>query len=388
MIGLTKLITGRASYSDRLRYGTNGHKFQDAGLLSPVVVWNITSTCNLFCTHCYYSAKVSKRDPNEVTAAEVKRAIDDFAELRVPVLLFSGGEPMLREDIYELCAYATEKGIAPSLSTNGTLIGDAEAKKLKTSGVGYVGISIDGLKEVHDKFRCKKGAFEEAVAAIKTCLSNGMRVSARFTLTEYNKADLFKVVELFNEIGVTRFCLYHLVPTGRAKRYGDISNVERRQIIERLCSMVPQLRMEILTVDNPSDGVIAYLWAKKNIPDRAQAIMDMLKQQGGEGTGTRLVEIDHTGDVHPNQFWLGMKLGSIRERTFKEIWLKPDRSEGGAVLARLRVKPWKLEGKCGACKFQNVCGGFRPRALNVNGELWSEDPSCPLFLEEVSHAGI
>lgn len=387
MIGLTKLITGRASYSDRLRYGTNGHKFQDSGVFSPIVVWNITSTCNLFCTHCYYSAKVSKRDPNEVTTAEVKRAIDDFAELHVPVLLFSGGEPMIREDIYDLCAYATEKGISPSLSTNGILIGDPESKKLRASGVGYAGISIDGLREVHDKFRRKKGAFDGSVAAIRTCLANGMRVSARFTLTDYNKVDLFKVVELFNEIGVTRLCLYHLVPTGRAKRDGDIPNEERRAIIERLCSMVTELRMEILTVDNPSDGIIAYHWAKKKMPDRAQAILDMLRQQGGEGTGTRLVEIDHLGNVHPNQFWLGMKLGSIRERTFKEIWLNPDRSDGGSVLASMRVRPWKLEGKCGSCEFQNICGGFRPRALNASGDLWAEDPSCPLTADEVSHAG-
>jgi radical SAM protein with 4Fe4S-binding SPASM domain len=386
VIGLTKLVTGRTSPSDRYRYSEKSqlnkrdqvHRFVDKTGFHPVVVWNITQSCNLECAHCYYSAVLGK-DPETLSIETIFKIVDDFAKAKVPVVLLSGGEPLLRKDLLEIALYISSKGINPVLSTNGTLIKSVEqAREVKEHGINYVGISIDGLEERHDLQRRKKGSFDRTVHGIKYSIEAGLRISMRFTVTAANIDDLPEVLDLASELKVQRFCMYHLVPSGRGKRYGDISDTQRRELIWSLCDQAKNRDFEILTVDSPADGPLIHQWALENAPELADGILEKLRSQGSDGTGKRIVEIDHNGDVHPNQFWLGKTIGNVVETPFNEIFNPADSGTLDPLLQDLRQEPWSLEGNCATCTYKSLCGGFRARALNMEGSLWASDPTCTL----------
>ncbi len=386
MIGLTKLVTGRTSPSDRYRYSEKSqlnkrdqvHRFVDKTGFHPVVVWNITQSCNLECAHCYYSAVLGK-DPETLSIETIFKIVDDFAKAKVPVVLLSGGEPLLRKDLLEIALYISSKGINPVLSTNGTLIKSVEqARELKEHGINYVGISIDGLEERHNLQRKKRGFFDRTFNGIKSSRGGVLRFSMRFTVTAANIDDLPEVLDLASELKVQRFCMYHLVPSGRGKRYGDISDTQRRELIWSLCDQAKNRDFEILTVDSPADGPLIHQWALENAPELADGILEKLRSQGSDGTGKRIVEIDHNGDVHPNQFWLGKTIGNVVETPFNEIFNPADSGTLDPLLQDLRQEPWSLEGNCATCTYKSLCGGFRARALNMEGSLWASDPTCTL----------
>lgn len=390
MIGLTRLVTGRRSPSDRYRYGSSrsdsspvtSHDYGTTTTYRPVVVWNITQSCNLACQHCYYSA-VLGRNPIATPYEDVIRVVDELADAGVPVLLFSGGEPLIRKDLPAIIRHTADRGITPVISTNGTLIRSVEdAERLKEHGAVYVGISVDGSEQTHDTFRRKAGAFRKTIAAVRYCQAVGLRVSMRFTITADNVHDLPEVLELADELGVARFCMYHLVPSGRGKRNGDVDNDHRRRIVESLCERAEEFGPEILTVDAPHDGPLVYLWTHRNRPERATEVLAALRRQSGDGTGRRIVEIDHDGVLHPNQFWLTHPIGNVRETSFRELWSPTEDEPQDEVLRELRREDWPLQGACGSCAFKDVCGGFRARANSFHGDLWAEDPSCPLTPEE------
>lgn len=380
MIGLTKLITGRSTPADRLRYGGEGvvnHQFGEGGDYRPVVVWNITDMCNLACEHCYYSAVIGKR-PVEMDLDVIKSTVDQLAAIGVPVLLFSGGEPLVHPNIFDAIQYTAASGIKPVLSTNGTAITKAKAARLVECGLEYVGISLDGSETTHNRFRRHPTAYKRAIAGMRNCVEAGMRVSVRFTLTETNYRDLDDVIDAAVAVGAHRLCVYHLVPSGRARRDGDIPNSERRAILERLFERAEDLDLEVLTVDSPADGPLAYIWALEHAPERADEILRMLRlRTPADGTGRRIVEIDHKGDVHPNQFWLDYTYGNILEQPFAEIW-----AGGSDLLDDLREDEWPVSGACSTCSFRRECGGFRARANRFHGSRWGDDPSCPLTEQE------
>jgi len=241
-----------------------------------------------------------------------------------------------------------------------------------------VGISLDGSEETHNRFRRHPTAYQRTLAGMKNSIAAGMRISVRFTLTETNHQDLDDVIDTAVRMGAHRLCVYHLVPSGRARRDGDIDNDVRRAAIEGLCARVPDLDLEVLTVDSPADGPLAYAWALEHLPDRAPEILKMLRMRTpADGSGRRIVEIDHRGDVHPNQFWLDHSCGNILTESFADIW---NRETG--LLADLRSDPWPLEGDCATCSFARECGGFRARANRYHGTLWGADPSCALTAPE------
>ncbi|AGK62076.1 putative Fe-S oxidoreductase [Archaeoglobus sulfaticallidus PM70-1] len=388
MISLTKMLTGKATVSERITY-CGDKSFIPERLknlrkkISPVVVLNLTRKCNLRCVHCY--ADASSHSSKELTTEEIKAVIDDLAEMKIPVLLFSGGEPLIRKDIFELAEYANDKGINCSLSTNGTLITEEIADMLKSCFI-YVGVSLDGLKDVNDRFRGVEGSFERALQGLINARDAGIMTGIRFTVTRYNQNDIDPIINLLAENDIPRFCLYHLVPSGRADFKDDISKEERRKIIEYLMRKSVELvdegfKTEILTVDNPVDGVFAYLKMRDENPDYAEKILEFLRYRGGDGSGERIANIDMYGYVHPNQFWWDYSCGNVKERKFSEIWLNPNE-----LLIKLRNKEKYLRGKCGMCNFKDVCGGFRLRALRY-GDLWGEDPDCYLSMEEISQKG-
>ena len=379
MIALSKLVGGKATVSKRLTYKSE-EKIPNTLVEAkknpiPVVVWNITSKCNLRCVHCYANVN----SVSEFNAAS--SLIDDLSALRIPVLLMSGGEPLMHKNIYDIIKYAKSKGIQVSLSTNGTLIDKDVAGKLKELGVDYIGVSLDGIKETHDLFRGVRGAFEKAVEGLLNARDEGLLTGVRFTVTKYNLRDVKSILDFVIENEIPRFCLYHLVPSGRADFSMDITPNERRELMEWLFNKAIDLRdskekTEILTVNNPADGVFFYLKLKEIDEKLAEDAFEFLKYRGGDNSGFRLACIDFYGNVHPNQFWFDYTVGNVFKEKFSELWMNP-RDE---LLIKLREKQKYLRGRCGKCKFKEICGGFRLRALRA-GDVWGEDPSC--YLKEV-----
>ncbi|WP_270521566.1 putative heme d1 biosynthesis radical SAM protein NirJ1 [Megamonas funiformis] len=393
MISVTKLLFATEYFGDSLRYTDNAHKARNGVRegMGPVVVWNSTRTCNLKCRHCYMSSD-AKKYQNELTTAEAKQFIDDLADFNVPVLLFSGGEPLIRPDFFELADYAAKKGVRPTLSTNGTLITPEVARKIKDIGVGYVGISLDGLREVNDKFRGKAGAFEAAMNGIKNCVAVDQRVGLRFTINHHNIQELENIFDFIEEENINRVCFYHLVYSGRGNQMmdEDVTAEESRRamdiIIRRTRDFEERgLKKEILTVDNHCDGVYMYLKALQEGKDElAQQIKKYIAMNGGNRSGMAFAEVDPLGYVHPDQFTQHHTFGNVRERKFGDIW----QDITNPIMAGLKDRKPLLKGRCSKCKFLDNCNGnFRTRAEARTGDFWESDPSCYLTDEEIGITG-
>lgn len=392
MISVTKLLFATDYYGDKLRYTSEAHKAKNGVRpgAGPVVVWNSTRTCNLKCRHCYMSSDARKYN-DELTTQEAKKFIDDLAEFKVPVLLFSGGEPLIRPDFFELAAYAQERGIRPTLSTNGTLITPEVARKIKDIGVGYVGISLDGLREVNDKFRGKKGAFVAAMNGIKNCVAVDQRVGLRFTINHHNIQELENIFDFIEEENINRVCFYHLVYSGRGNQMmnEDVTAEESRKamniIIRRTRDFEERgLKKEILTVDNHCDGIYMYLKAlSEGKDDLAKQIKKFISMNGGNRSGIAFAEVDPMGYVHPDQFTQHHTFGNVRERKFGDIW----QDTTNPIMAGLKDRKPLLKGRCSKCQYLNLCNGnFRTRAEARTGDFWQSDPSCYLTDSEIGIA--
>lgn len=352
------------------------------------MVWNITSRCNLNCQHCYFLAQQTK-NRQELSYKEAERFIADLSLLKVPVLLFSGGEPLLREDIFELAKFARGKRIRTALSTNGTLITQETAKRIKETGFSYVGISLDGEEKTNDWFRNKSGAFTLALAGIRNCKSIGLKVGLRFTLTKYNFKDLSNMFGLAERENVERFCIYHLVYTGRGSnlKENDLSHEETKQVLEFIWQKTldfkqRNLKTEVLTVDNHADGVWIYLRLKRVNPQHACRVLELLKGQGGNNSGIKVICVDDCGRVFPDQFWRTYLLGDLRQRKFSDIWQDKD----NGLMEALRNRKPLLKGRCQKCNYLKLCNGnFRARAEAVSGDSWAQDPACYLAEEEINN---
>jgi radical SAM protein with 4Fe4S-binding SPASM domain len=397
MIDITKLYCGTHSQGDFIRYGSKesshsligGRKVpKAAGERRPVTVWNSTRTCNLSCIHCYTDSE-KKSYPKELSTEEAKSMLDDLANFEIPALLISGGEPLMRKDLFELVSYAVSLGIRPTLSTNGTLITKEIAKKIKDSGFTYVGISLDGIGETNDKFRGEKGAFKKAMNGFRNCVNVGQRVGLRMTLTKQNYYDLHKIFGFIEREGINRACFYHLVYSGRGVNISadDLSYQESRTamdiILERTEDFYNRgLKREILTVDNHVDGIYLYMKLKHKSDQRAKKVLELLEWNGGGAfsSGVGIANIDFEGNVHPDQFWMHYTLGNIRERKFSEIWM----DTSNPLMAGLKNKKAYIKGRCSQCKWLDACGGsLRVRADLVYNDPWAPEPSCYLTDEEI-----
>ena len=392
MIGISKLYCGTVEPSDALRYGRASsqlpsHLLQFSSDKKPVVVWNITRRCNLKCVHCYAQAGDLPFD-NELTTIEGQKLIDDLARFNVPVILFSGGEPLVRKDLPELAAYAVKKGLRAVISTNGTLISRETARTLKDIGLSYVGISIDGMKEINDRFRGVKGAFNSALEGIKNCLAAGIKVGLRFTINKFNAGEIPKIFNLLEEMEIPRACFYHLVYAGRGSNLlnNDLSHEETRAAVDLIMDLTKKLHdtgqpKEILTVDNHSDGPYLYLRLLKENPGRASEVLELLKMNEGNNSGRGIGCISWDGKVHADQFWRHYSFGDIRERPFSEIWT--DTSD--PLMRKLKDKKKHVKGRCASCRWLDICAGnFRVRAEAVTGDIWAPDPACYLTDKEIS----
>lgn len=397
MIGISKLYCGTVEPSDVLRYGRESkklpsHLLQFSVDKKPVVVWNTTKACNLNCDHCYASATAVAAN-DELSYEESLALVDHLVEYGVPVILFSGGEPLMHPHIMELIERATRGGVRAVLSTNGLLIDQDTAVRLKDLGLSYVGISLDGLAEAHDGLRGLPGAFERTVAAMATARGAGLKVGLRLTLSRRNINDLPAIFDLMAREEILRVCFYHLVASGRGVGMGEqvISHQETRAavdyIAERTAEEISRGRaLEVLTVDNHADGPYLYLKAlAQGQVQRAQNISELLTLNGGNNSGVGIGAISWNGLVHPDQFWRGVVLGSVRENTFAQIWHDPQNK----LLQAIKNKKKHVTGRCGSCCFLEQCGGnLRVRAEAATGDMWASDPACYLTDSEINGAAL
>lgn len=381
MISITRLLCDTVGPGDHLRY-------ENKDAPRPVVVWNCTRQCNLNCIHCYASAD-NRKSHGEMDTEAGKALIRDLAAFKAPVILFSGGEPLLRKDLFSLAGLARELGIRIALSTNGTLITEPVAKKINALGFAEVGISLDGLGAKNDYFRGKIGAFDAALVGIRNCVALGLRVSLRFTITRFNYQEIPAIFRLVENEGIDRVCFYHLAYSGRGSSLydEDISHAQTRVVMDSICEWTTDMQRrglskEILTVGNHADGVYIYHKLREKDSQRAKSVLELLRLNGGNNSGIRIGAVDDRGNVHPDQFWWHYSLGNVKERKFADIWT--DMSE--PLLRGLKERKTLLKGRCGRCRYLDVCNGsLRVRAEAVYDDVWAEDPACYLTEEEISN---
>jgi heme d1 biosynthesis radical SAM protein NirJ len=352
----------------------------------PVVIWNLVRRCNLNCLHCY-SISADVDFPGELSTAEVFAVMDDLRAFGVPVLILSGGEPLLRPDLFAIAARAKAMGFYTGLSTNGTLIDAAVADRLAATGFDYVGVSLDGLRETHDRFRRRPGAFDRSLAGVRLARDRGVKVGLRFTLTEQNARDLPALLALAEAEGVEKFYLSHLNYAGRGNRNrGDDAHFRTTRAAMNLLfdtaweAARRGLVREFVTGNNDADGVYLLHWVRRNFPEREAHIRAKLAEWGGNSSGVNVANIDNLGNVHPDTFWWDYTLGNVRERPFSEIWT----DTRDPLMAGLKARPRPLKGRCAACAYLDVCGGnTRVRARQLTGDPWEEDPGCYLTDAEI-----
>jgi 12,18-didecarboxysiroheme deacetylase len=391
MIGVSKLYCGAVEASDPLRYGRMSkdlpsHLLQFSKDKKPVVVWNITQRCNLKCVHCY-SRSEDKKYSNELSTDEGIQLLDDLAGFGSPVVLFSGGEPLIRPDILKLIQHATVSGMRAVLSTNGTLIDESMATKLKDIGLSYVGISLDGLQKVHDSFRGVDGTFERVLRAINNCKAAGLKVGLRFTINKRNFQEIDGIFDLVDERQIPRICFYHLVYAGRGADLmnEDLDHEQTRKVVDLIIDRTMALHgkgmaVEVLTVDNHADGPYIYLRLLKENPDRARQVLELLQMNEGNSSGRGIGCVSWDGTVHADQFWRHHSFGNIRNSPFSKIWTNPN----DELLQKLKQKKNFVRGRCASCNWLDICGGnFRVRAEAALGDLWAPDPACYLTDEEI-----
>ncbi|RMG44847.1 MAG: radical SAM protein [Candidatus Dadabacteria bacterium] len=351
--------------------------------LPPVVVWNVNHTCNMTCPHCYASAKL-KPAYDGVSTEEALKIIDKLNRAGIQIIIFSGGEPLMREDLFELITAARGYGISCHLSSNGTLITDDTAGKLKELGITYVGVSIDGLPEFNDTYRGLKDGYKLAWRGIRAAKEAGLQTGVRITVTSKNADQVLPLLDIVSSEGVPRFYVSHLVYGGRGRSYAknDLDHRAARQSMTALFNKALELieagnGPSIVTGGNDADGVFLYLFTKKRLGDKAaSAIFELLKKRGGNSAGEKIINIDHKANVHPDQFWQVSNCGNILEEELEEI-----RSKG--LMLELRQREKLLKGKCGSCIYKALCrGSHRERALAAYGDVWREDPACYLNSEE------
>jgi Fe-coproporphyrin III synthase len=352
----------------------------------PVVIWNLIRRCNLNCRHCY-STSVDKDFPGELSTQEALDVMDGLRAFNVPVLILSGGEPLMRPDLFDLAHRAKALGFYVALSTNGTLIDAALIPRIREARFDYLGISLDGLEATHDRFRRRPGAFRESLQGLRLCRDAGIRVGMRFTLTKDNAVDLPGLLELMEGERIDKFYLSHLNYAGRGNtNRGDDAHFRMtREAMDllfdtcwgRIQAGVP---MELVTGNNDADAVYLLHWAAERFPDRAEALAAVLRAWGGNASGINVANIDNLGNVHPDTFWWNHALGNVRERPFGEIW--EDCSD--PLMAGLKQSRRPVKGRCAACAYLNICNGnTRTRAFQASGDAWAEDPGCYLTNPEI-----
>lgn len=354
---------------------------------APVVIWNLIRRCNLTCKHCY-TTSTDINFPNELSTPKIYTVMDDLKTFKVPVLILSGGEPLLHPDIFDISRRAKDMGFYVALSTNGTKISADNIDEIADINYQYIGVSLDGIKDTHDRFRRVKGSFDQALHGIHLCLEKGIKVGLRFTLTQDNAHDFPALLQLMDDHNIDKFYLSHLNYGGRGNknRKDDAHFAMTRDAMDLLFEtsyewLKAGKDREFVTGNNDADAVYFLHWVARNFPDKVGHIKAKLEQWGGNASGVNVANIDNLGNVHPDTFWWHYELGNVKERLFSEIWM--DTSD--PLMAGLKQHPRPLEGRCARCHYQEICNGnTRVRAAQTTGNFWAEDPGCYLTDSEIA----
>lgn len=356
----------------------------------PVVIWNLIRRCNLKCKHCY-STSLDMDFKDELNTEQIKATIDDLEVAKVPVIILSGGEPLMRPDIFEITAYAKSKGFYVALSTNGTLINEDNIEQIKAADYQYVGISIDGLEAFHDEFRQQKGSFKTSMHALKLCKEAGIKVGMRLCLTRENFADLPAMLDLMEEHKVDKFYLSHLNYSGRGKRSAEqdavfkMTKAAMEMLFERAYSHISQgIETDFVTGNNDADGVFLLHWVEQKFgqqyPQRVLNLKQRLTNWGGNASGINVANIDNTGTIHPDTYWWSHSIGNVKTEKFSDVW----KNTQDPLMLGFRQQPRPVKGRCAKCLYLSICGGnTRTRAFAQTGDAWAEDPGCYLSDEEI-----
>jgi len=345
-----KLIASDGNCEFYLKLAFSPQANQKKKFVPLVMSWNVTRECNMKCSHCYINAAEGKLQ-KELTTQEGKKLIDQISEVSHPLLILSGGEPLMRSDIFELIEYGVSKGLKMGLGSNGSLIDDQVARKLKDAGIATVSISIDSnIPKQHDEFRGIEGAWEKAVNACQALRKNNVLVQVNTTLTHENYDQVDDIMTLAEEIGVENFHLFFLVPTGRATKLTDISPQKYEDMITKTFAKVSKHTLNVRPSCAPQFMRIA-----KNMG------LDMRQWIRGCIAGMYYCRIYPNGDVTPCPY-LPIKLGNVRDQSFENIWFN------SSVLKSFRT-PDRLKGKCGICEYRQLCGGCRARAYGLSSDF-------------------
>lgn len=347
------------------------------------IAWEITRRCNLKCVHCRSSSGLEAKGHPDFTLDEAKRVLDDIASYGKPVVVLSGGEPLLRADVFEIAAYGTSLGLRMCLATNGTLVTQEICEKIKEVGIRMVSLSLDGASaKVHDDFRCQPGAFAGTINAAKLFKENGIQFLINSSFTKRNQDEIPKIYQLAKELGATAWYMFMIVPTGRGEDIMD--ELIAPEDYEKL--LVWHYEME--------KGEMDILVRPTCAPNYYRVVLQQAKEQGDDFerrtlqfstggskgclAGQLISLIDVDGNVLPCSYF-PMAAGNIREKSFKEIW------EHSELFHDLRnFKAYK--GRCGACEYVNVCGGCRARAYAVSGDYMAEEPYCTYVPKKMRNA--
>ncbi len=379
MINISKLYCGLAGQSDHLRYEGNAS-------LGPVVVYNCTARCNLRCLHCY-SASDSSRHDSELNTNQAKSLLAGLVEINAPVVLFSGGEPLLRPDLFKLLDEAKRLGLRTVISTNGTLIDEPTAEKLKNTDLSYVGISIDGPEEFHNRFRQTSDCFKAAMAGFENCRKAGLRTGLRFTITKSNHSQVPTIFDICADKNIRRLCFYHLIRSGRATQIESevLSTKQIRSVVDTILQKTEEnvgknLLDEVLTVGNHADGPYLLVKLQNKSTNNFKQSRKLLLANGGNRIGEKICCVGWDGSVYADQFWRNYSLGNVTQKTLKQIWTNPDEP----VLQKLRNKSKFADKRCLKCRWFDLCkGNFRFLGTDPAEKNWLLEPDCYLTDEEI-----
>ncbi len=346
-----------------------------------IAIWNFTNRCNLSCMHCYSKSGLDEVDT--LTTQQIQKTILQMKTNGIKFIIFSGGEPLTRKDIFEIADFCKTNGIITYLSSNGLYFTSKNIERIVNT-FNYVGVSIDGDEVTHDYFRGLKGAFKESLKAILLANEAGAKVGIRFTMTQETIGSLGYIFDLVENHNIPKVYISHLVYSGRGldNLKMDLSKAQRRDAVNFILNKAFQYykegrNIEIVTGNMEQDAVLFLERFTQHYPDLKEQMRQRLINWGGNSAGRKLLNINSEGDVRPDPFF-PIVIGNILEQDFGSIW------QQGALLDQLRIHPRNtLSGICADCEQIDICnGGSRARAYAVTGDLWSEDPSCYLTQEE------
>ncbi len=337
------------------------------------LAWEITRRCNLNCVHCRSSSELEAKEHPDFSLDEAKRIMDDIASYAQPVLVLSGGEPLLREDVFEIATYGTAKGFRMCLATNGSLVTDEVCLKLQEAGIRMASLSLDGADaEVHDNFRNQPGAFDGAINAARLFKKHGIPFLFNSSFTKRNQADIPKVYRLARELGATAWYMFMIVPTGRGEDImAELISPEEYEELLNWHYEMEKKEDELLV--RPTCAPHYYRVVRQKAREDGEKFQQRTLQFSTGGSkgclaGQLISLIDVDGNVLPCSYF-PMSAGNLHQQSFKDIW------ENSELFKELRnFKGYK--GRCGSCEYINVCGGCRARAYAVSGDYLAEEPFC------------